>query len=103
MKAVSEAVLKQAFAEVFNEIKINKEEIFGTVAANIEKVLKSRTDVQQIEKMDSEIEVLKEQLKSLGQLKTKDQLDAEIFNALLDKIEIISKTYFCFVLKMGLE
>ena len=78
MKAVSEAVLEQAFVEVFNEIKLNKEEILGTVAANIEKVLKSQTDVQQIEKIDSEIEFLKEQLKSLVQMKTTEKLDTEV-------------------------
>lgn len=80
MKTVSEVVLEQAFVEVFNEIKLNKEEILGTVAANIEKVLKSRTDVQQIEKIDLVIEILKEQLKSLMQIKTTEKLDTEVFN-----------------------
>lgn len=36
-----EVVLEQAFVEVFNEVKLNKEEILGTVADNIEKILKT--------------------------------------------------------------
>lgn len=160
MKAVDETVLEQAFVEIFNEVKLNKEEILGTVADNIGKILKNQTEVKQIEAVDVEIEILKEQLKSLVQLKVQKQLDtevyneeyarvsnelsnlrqrrtdleqnveriesikkriesikqvvsskeelleafdADIFNALVDKIEIIDKTHFCFVLKNGVR
>lgn len=126
----------------------------------MEKILKNQTEVKQIEAVDAEIEVLKEQLKSLVQLKVQKQLDAEvyneeyarvsvelsnlrqkranleqnmeriecikkriedikqvinskdelldqfdtdIFNGLVDKIEIIDKTHFCFILKNGVR
>jgi len=160
MKAVGEEILENAFVEMFNELKIDKEGFCKTLLDNIEKIIGNISYHKKAEKLNIQIEESKEELKGLVKLKTSGKLDTEIYNeeyerisselnkfrkatsefesdanrrlqlkqrmqevievingreelleqfdgdifsALVDKIEIITPTYFYFVLKGGIK
>ncbi|WP_432409673.1 recombinase zinc beta ribbon domain-containing protein [Wukongibacter sp. M2B1] len=160
MKAVDDKVLKDSFVEVFNELKIDKGGFTKTLSDNIDKVIKSSGQHKEIEKLETEIDEKKNQLKNLVKLQTTgklddeiyneeytriseelnklrdtkgefqqdkdrkeqlkrrvneviyiinnreellEQFDKEIFNALVEKIEILKPTHFVFVLKSGMK
>lgn len=80
MKAVDDKVLKDAFVEVFNELKIDKDGFFKTLTNNIDKVIKSSGHHKEIEKLEKEIEQKKNELKNLVKLQTTRKLDDEVYN-----------------------
>ncbi|WP_052661249.1 recombinase family protein [Clostridium aceticum] len=80
MKAVDEDVLKDAFIKVLNDMQENKEGFTKTLLENIEKVLKKRAKGDEIEKIDKNIENIKNELKALVKLQTSGQMDGEVYN-----------------------
>lgn len=80
MKAVDDKVLKDAFVEMFNELKIDKIGFFKTLTKNIEKVITSSGHYKKIEKLEKSIIKKKNELKNLVKLQTTGKLDDEVYN-----------------------
>ncbi len=159
-KAVDDQVLMDAFVRIFNKINENKDTFIKTLTDNIGKVLSGRKADKDIKALDSQIEIMKNDLKGLIKfqirnnlddgvykeeyIKTSNELeelrrrkaqlekenslkddyrkrvdeiiqvlagrqglleefDDKIFNALVEKIEVLSPTHFVFVLKSGMR
>lgn len=79
-KSVSERVLEEAFVDVFNRLKNNSEGFIETLTKNIEKVLAKRAENTDLIEIEDKIEVSKEELKGLIKLRTKGQMDEEVYN-----------------------
>ncbi len=159
-KAVYDEVIEDAFVDVFNRMKTDKDGFIQVLSDNIQKVLAQSGYMADIEKLDKEIKDKKDELKSLIKLQTTgvvdkevyneeyerisnelneyrdrrakyekdvrrkeelrlrtdeimkvlhdrvgllEQFDGDIFNALVEKIEVIEPTHFVFVLKSGMN
>ncbi|GAB6180363.1 recombinase family protein [Desulfotomaculum defluvii] len=158
-KAVGEQVLMDAFVRVFNRINENKDDFIKTLTENIEKVLSGKSANKEMDALDNQIEIMKNDLKGLikfqirnniddgvykeeywklsneleelrrqkaklekensnredyrqrvneiievlGKQELLTEFDDKIFNALVEKIEVLSPTHFVFVLKSGMR
>jgi len=72
--------LQDAFINVFNRLKEDKESFIETLAKNIEKVLSKRAGNTKLDEVDKQIEAIKEEFKGLIRLQTKGQMDEEVYN-----------------------
>lgn len=80
MKAVDEKVLRDAFVEMFNELKIDKEKFFNTLIENIRKVIQNNGYNKEIDKLETKITETKNELNNLVKIQTSGKIDGEIYN-----------------------
>lgn len=87
MKAVSEEKLKAAFVRSINKIIENKEAFLKTMMDNINKVLESETNGDEVRVTNERLEELKEQMMNLVRLDVRKGLDHEIYDEEYGRLE----------------
>ncbi|MFL0252920.1 recombinase family protein [Clostridium neuense] len=87
MKAVSEEKLKAAFVRSINKIIENKEAFLKTIMDNINKVLESETNGDEVQATNERLEELKEQMMNLVRLDVRKGLDHEIYDEEYGRLE----------------
>jgi site-specific DNA recombinase len=112
-KAVDEQVLHSAFVRLFNRMYENKERFMKTLKANIVSVLSSelnelRQQMLILKEEEDQKEKIKERVDEIIQLLCSrqdilEQFDDNLFNALVEKITILSPAHFVFTLKSGMS
>ncbi len=85
-KAVYDEVLEDAFVDVFNRMKADKDGFVQLLSDNIQKVLAQSVHKADIEELDKKIEHIKNELKSLIKLQTTGMVDKEVYNEEYERI-----------------
>lgn len=87
MKAVDEEKLKVAFVKSLNKIIENKDTFIERLMKNINKVLESRQDSTELQKISERLEELKEQMMNLVRLNVRSGLDNQIYDEEYERLE----------------
>jgi hypothetical protein len=79
MKAIDEKVLEQAFVDWFNELYKDRVKVVDTMKKNIEDVIKNLNIGIDAEKLEDEIEKVKDDIKQLVNFRMTGDIDIEVY------------------------
>ena len=87
MQAVDEEKLKVAFVKSINKVITNKETFISNMIENINRVLESKEDSNELKVINERLEELKEQMMNLVRLNVRSGLDNQIYDEEYQRLE----------------
>lgn len=87
MQAVDEEKLKAAFVKSINKVIENRETFISNMMENINRVLESKEDSNDLKAINERLEELKEQMMNLVRLNVRSSLDNQIYDEEYQRLE----------------